>query len=187
MSTTVESSPPPPDIQGEQAPEAPPKKSKRSLSPSVYNKPCTICHTPRDVLVRCRVDESQTWHFVCPGKCWRTVSGGQIDGLDRPHYQYGGMWKNKHAGVSAKKPKARRGKGVADPSTRPWSPLQVRYTKNDKVCYKDLVWLCRQSHESEERSAPDLAYRYWKEQSGSVSIAVTDVDETGHDYETFLT
>ena len=31
------------------------------------------------------------------------MSGGMVDG-DRhhPNYRYGGMWKNKHAGVSAK-------------------------------------------------------------------------------------
>ena len=171
---------------GEQAPEAPPKKSKRSVSPSAYNKPCTICQTPRDVLVRCRVDESQTWHFVCPGKCWRNASGGQIDGLDRPYYQYGGMWKNKHAGVNAKKPKARSKNGIAESSTMLWSPLQVRYTKNDKVYYQDLVWSCRQSHQSGEKSAPDVAYRYWKEHPGSSSVDVADVDEAGHDHEKFL-
>ena len=176
-----------PDVLTKQAPEAPPKKSKRSVSPSAYNKPCTICQTPRDVLVRCRVDESQIWHFVCPGKCWRNVSGGQIDGLDRPHYQYGGMWKNKHAGVSAKKPKAQSKRVTADPSTRPWNPLRVRYTKNDKVFYKDLVWSCRQSHESGEKSAPDVAYRYWKELICSSTIAVKDVDEAGKYYEMLRT
>ncbi|GAB7333326.1 hypothetical protein MBLNU13_g04954t1 [Cladosporium sp. NU13] len=76
-----------------------------------YRKPCTLCHTPRDVLVRCQVDPSTTtipassyssnpstsnncneneneqpvlkpnaWHFVCPGSCWKRVSGGVIDG-----------------------------------------------------------------------------------------------------------
>ncbi|MCJ1379661.1 hypothetical protein MMC17_002763 [Xylographa soralifera] len=169
----------------EQPPEAAPKKSKRSMSPSVYNKPCTICQTPRDVLVRCRIDESEIWHFVCPGKCWRNVSGGQIDGLDRPYYQYGGMWKNKHAGVSAKKPKGQSRKVIAGSSIRPWSPLQVRYTKNDKVHYENLVWSCRQTHESGEKSAPNIAYRYWKEHPGSSSTVVVDVDEVGDDYETF--
>ena len=49
---------------------------------------------------------STPWLFVCPGKCWRSVSGGAVDG-DAEHkgYRYGGMWKNKHAGVSAKMPK----------------------------------------------------------------------------------
>lgn len=41
------------------------------------------------------------------------MSGGVIDGdLDKghEHYRYGGMWKNKHAGVSAKVPKRLKGK-----------------------------------------------------------------------------
>ncbi|RKF61734.1 hypothetical protein OnM2_039006 [Erysiphe neolycopersici] len=42
-------------------------------------KSCTICNTPRHVLVRCQIDESGKWHFVCPGKCWNSVSGGEID------------------------------------------------------------------------------------------------------------
>ena len=29
---------------------------------------------------------------------------------EHPYYQYGGMWKNKHALVSAKKPKKAKGK-----------------------------------------------------------------------------
>lgn len=49
--------------------------------------------------------------MVCPGTCWRNVSGGVEDaqGLDGqfPHYRYGGTWKNKHPDgpISAKKPK----------------------------------------------------------------------------------
>lgn len=75
-----------------------------------HNKPCTICHTPRPVLVRCQIDESGKWNMVCPGKCWQSVSGGVEDakGLEGqyPYYRYGGMWKNKHADgpISAKKP-----------------------------------------------------------------------------------
>ncbi|EDN93605.1 hypothetical protein SS1G_09472 [Sclerotinia sclerotiorum 1980 UF-70] len=74
-----------------------------SLSPSPHSKPCTICHIPRDVLIRCQVDQTRKWHFVCTGKCWRDVSGGNVDG-DGSHleYRYGGMWKNKHEAVSAK-------------------------------------------------------------------------------------
>jgi hypothetical protein len=62
------------------------------------------------VLVRCQIDESGQWHFVCPGACWKRVSGGVIDGdgSDERHwYRYGGMWKNKHDAVSAKKPRAK--------------------------------------------------------------------------------
>lgn len=60
-----------------------------------HDKPCTICGTPRSVLVRCQIDESGMWHFVCPGKCWTSVSGGVEDAKgfesDHPHYRYGGM------------------------------------------------------------------------------------------------
>lgn len=58
-------------------------------------KSCTICSTPRPVLVRCQIDDTQTWHFVCPGACWKSVSGGVEDakGLKEqfPWYRYGGM------------------------------------------------------------------------------------------------
>lgn len=73
-----------------------------------HSKPCTLCHTRRDVLVRCQIDESNKWHMVCPGTCWKKVSGGVMDGDGKPEhqfYRYGGMWKNKHEAVSAKKPK----------------------------------------------------------------------------------
>lgn len=34
--------------------------------------------------------------MVC-GKCWKTVSGGVVDGdNDHPYYRYGGLWKNLH-------------------------------------------------------------------------------------------
>ena len=66
--------------------------SKRDLSPSFYNKLCDLCHNSKDVLVRCRIDETHKWYFVCTGKCWRQVSGGEIDGPDMPFYQYGGVW-----------------------------------------------------------------------------------------------
>ena len=92
--------------------------------PESYRKPCTLCHKPRDVLVRCQIDEASVadthpdlkpgaWHFVCPGSCWKRVSGGVIDGdlaEGREGYRYGGMWKNKHAGVSAKVPRRLKGK-----------------------------------------------------------------------------
>lgn len=92
--------------------------------PESYRKPCTLCSTPRDVLVRCQIDPASAdearvkpdaWHFVCPGACWRRVSGGVIDGdlkEGREGYRYGGMWKNKHAGVSAKVPRRLKGKMV---------------------------------------------------------------------------
>ena len=65
-----------------------------------------MCNTPSDVLVRCQIDDTAVWRFVCTKRCWKQVSGGVVDGsMDRPSYKYGGMWKNKHALVSAKKPK----------------------------------------------------------------------------------
>ncbi|KAK5201270.1 hypothetical protein LTR16_003277, partial [Cryomyces antarcticus] len=69
-----------------------------------HRKPCTLCGTPRDVLIRCqtttprdtRTGSSSAWMFVCPGACWRTVSGGVVDGdAAHPAYRYGGMWKNR--------------------------------------------------------------------------------------------
>ncbi|PQE24329.1 hypothetical protein CJF31_00002608 [Rutstroemia sp. NJR-2017a BVV2] len=91
-----------------------------SPSPSPHAKLCSLCHTPRDVLIRCQIDESQKWHFVCTGKCWTRVSGGKVDGdATHPWYRYGGMWKNKHEAVSAKikgkaKVRNRRGVGKGD-------------------------------------------------------------------------
>ena len=78
---------------------------ERPASPqsSKHQKLCTLCSIPRSVLVRCRIDPTQKWHFVCPGKCWKKVSGGVQDGVpDKPWYQYGGMWKDKHEAVSAR-------------------------------------------------------------------------------------
>ncbi|PQE32660.1 hypothetical protein CJF32_00004175 [Rutstroemia sp. NJR-2017a WRK4] len=80
-----------------------PSQPQPQASPSPHAKPCSLCHTSRDVLIRCQIDESQKWHFVCTGKCWTRVSGGKVDGdAAHPRYRYGGMWKNKHEAVSAK-------------------------------------------------------------------------------------
>ncbi|KAF5851983.1 hypothetical protein GGP41_000729 [Bipolaris sorokiniana] len=74
-------------------------------------KSCTLCSTPRPVLVRCQIDSTEKWHFVCPGACWKAVSGGVEDAKslkeEFPYYRYGGMWKDRSADgpVSAKKPK----------------------------------------------------------------------------------
>jgi hypothetical protein len=73
-----------------------------------HSKPCSLCATRRDVLIRCQIDGSGKWYFVCTGKCWKDVSGGVVDGdgaEEHKFYRYGGMWKNKHEAVSAKKPK----------------------------------------------------------------------------------
>ena len=135
-----------------------PKARKRSKSPSAYRKPCDLCHTPNDVLVRCTIDDTSVWFFVCTKSCWRKVSGGEIDGNpDHPYYRYGGMWKNKHAGVSAKKPKPKKPVALQD-----WQDL-TSYVFNDKVTYENLVWICRRSHKSSEVKAPGKGYSFWKE------------------------
>ena len=138
----------------------PTKTRKRSVSPSTHRKPCSLCKRPKDVLVRCQIDESLQWKFVCPGKCWRSVSGGEIDGPDHPFYRYGGMWKNKHANtlISAKKPKSKR----ISENIRPWSADNTEYVHNDKVKFGDKVWICRRSHFSNDQ-IPPTAYRYWKQ------------------------
>ena len=134
--------------------------SKRSKSPSAYRKPCSLCEKPRDVLVRCRIDDTMQWNFVCPGSCWREVSGGVADGTeDKPNYVYGGMWKNKHAGISARKPKK---KGSA--TLKDWSESQSDYIQNDRVKHEGKLWICRRSHKSSGKTAPSsLSYRYWNE------------------------
>lgn len=143
----------------EPAPESATKSKKRATSPSAHRKQCTLCYSPRDVLVRCRIDNTLDWHFVCPSKCWKDVSGGEIDGPGKPHYQYGGMWKNKHAGVSAKKPKR---KGQTSEITKPWVPIG-EYVTNDKVRHEGKIWVCRRCHASTEETMPGTRYRYWKE------------------------
>ena len=160
---------------------------QRPTSPD-YRKPCTLCDTPRDVLVRCQIDETGRWHFVCPGSCWKQVSGGKIDGDgDESHqwYRYGGMWKNKHEAVSAKKPKRKNTKprsaatgkesqtlpasdGTEAANANEWNGDGTRYTRNDKVRYNDGTWICRKSHYSEEKKTPARAYQLWKEAKGLV-------------------
>lgn len=72
-------------------------KREGTLDPGVGRKPCGMCGTPSDLLIRCQYDESQEWHMVC-GKCWKIASGGVVDGdADHPHYRYGGLWKNRKA------------------------------------------------------------------------------------------
>lgn len=146
---------PPPD--GSTA-SAKSKVSKRNNSPSSHRKPCDLCHRPKDVLVRCRIDETLEWKLVCTSKCWKQVSGGEIDGPDYPYYKYGGMWKNKHAGVSAKKPKRKKNEAL-----RSWNGSGTKYVQNDKVVHGERVWVCRRSHRSCETMGPGLGYTYWKE------------------------
>ncbi len=134
------------------------KAQNRSKSPSAYRKSCDLCHAPNDVLVRCNVDDTSVWYFVCTENCWRKVSGGAIDGTpDHLYYRYGGMWKNKHAGVSAKKPKPKKRVAIRD-----WQSCKS-YVFNDKVIYNEEVWSCRRSHASSEESVPGKGYSFWKE------------------------
>lgn len=143
--------------------------SKRSKSPSAYRKPCSICEKPRDVLVRCRIDDTMQWNFVCPGSCWREVSGGIVDGAeDKPNYVYGGMWKNKHAGISAAKPK-KKPKKKDTAAIKDWSESQSDYIQNDRVKHGGKWWICRRSHRSSGENAPGLSYRYWNEAPSSAS------------------
>ncbi|CAF9931742.1 MAG: hypothetical protein HETSPECPRED_008183 [Heterodermia speciosa] len=135
------------------------KASKRSNSPSSHRKPCDLCYKMCDVLVRCRIDETLIWHLVCTSKCWKQVSGGEIDGgPGKSYYQYGGMWKNKLAGVSAKKPKQKKNSLI-----REWNKYGIRYVMNDKVKHAGTIWVCRRSHKSSETTIPDLGCTYWKE------------------------
>jgi hypothetical protein len=82
---------------------AEPFEQDPKLEPSPHSKPCSLCGRRRDVLIRCQIDSTKKWHFICTGKCWKQVSGGSIEGdADHREYKYGGMWKNKHEYVSAK-------------------------------------------------------------------------------------
>ena len=63
--------------------------------PSAGQKPCDMCGKGVDLLIRCQYDETLQWKMVC-GKCWKTASGGVVDGdAAHPYYKYGGLWKNR--------------------------------------------------------------------------------------------
>ena len=131
--------------------------NKRSPSPSAFRKCCDVCQEPHDVLIRCQIDDTATWHFICPKRCWKAVSGGVVDGdIDHPYYKYGGMWKNKHALVNAKKPKHKKKVIIID-----WQPEGMQFTANDKARFEKNVWLSRRSHESSEENAPGKSPRLW--------------------------
>lgn len=83
--------------------QATPGRADSKEEPSPFSKPCDLCQRRRDVLIRCQIDDTGKWHFVCTGKCWTQVSGGIAEGnRDHPFYKYGGTWKNKHEYVSGK-------------------------------------------------------------------------------------
>lgn len=70
-------------------------KREGSAPAEAGQKSCDQCGKGVNLLVRCQVDASQAWRMVC-GKCWKGVSGGQVDGdASHPHYRYGGLWKNR--------------------------------------------------------------------------------------------
>ena len=90
------------------------------------------------------------------------MSGGVQDGdAAHPYYRYGGAWKNKVAGASAKKPKKGKNKGKAQ--IHEWDGDDHKYTTNDKVVYSGKGWVCRKSHFSREEDTPVKATGTWKE------------------------
>mmetsp|Transcript_16801 Transcript_16801/g.23500 ORF Transcript_16801/g.23500 Transcript_16801/m.23500 type:complete len:203 (+) Transcript_16801:67-675(+) len=70
------------------------RKAKRE-GKRVTTKKCDQCGKDVQLLIRCQIDQSRKWNLVC-GKCWKTVSGGVVDGdEDHPYYKYGGLWKSR--------------------------------------------------------------------------------------------
>mmetsp|Transcript_20093 Transcript_20093/g.32699 ORF Transcript_20093/g.32699 Transcript_20093/m.32699 type:complete len:203 (-) Transcript_20093:100-708(-) len=70
------------------------RKAKRE-GKRVTTKKCDLCGKDVQLLIRCQIDQSRKWNLVC-GKCWKTVSGGIVDGdADHPYYKYGGLWKSR--------------------------------------------------------------------------------------------
>lgn len=66
--------------------------------PSTGQKTCDMCGKSVNLLIRCMYEPGQAdWKMIC-GKCWKTASGGVVDGdKNHPHYRYGGLWKNRRA------------------------------------------------------------------------------------------
>ena len=112
--------------------------SSQPKEPSPFSKPCSLCERRRDVLIRCKIDESKKWKFICPGKCWQSVTGGFTGASEQyPHYVYGGTWKNKHAYVSGKiKGKAK------EENKNQWNgtpgPHRMRGNRAKKVSKSDM-------------------------------------------------
>jgi len=73
-------------------------KREGNTTPEVGRKECELCEKPVDMLIRCTIDATQQYCMVC-GNCWPSVSGGVTDGNPHthPHYNYGGVWKNRNA------------------------------------------------------------------------------------------
>lgn len=70
-------------------------KREGKASEDSGNKNCDMCNKSTDLLIRCQHDATTKWYMVC-GSCWKTVSGGVVDGDSaHPNYRYGGLWKNR--------------------------------------------------------------------------------------------
>jgi len=114
------------------------KTQPEEQEPSPFSKPCSLCQRRRDVLIRCQIDETKKWNFICPGKCWNSVTGGRTFATEHhPHYVYGGTWKNKHAYVSGKiKGKAK------EQNKNHWNgtpgPHRAHGSRTKKLSKKDL-------------------------------------------------
>lgn len=73
-------------------------KREGSADASAGQKPCSMCATGVDLLVRCQLGSGAEWSMVC-GRCWNKpeVAGGVHDGSGtNPNYRYGGLWRNHH-------------------------------------------------------------------------------------------
>jgi hypothetical protein len=136
--------------------------------PNPHSKPCTLCQRRRDVLIRCQIDETKKWHFVCTGKCWKEVSGGKTDahGGGHPLYRYGGMWKNKHDAVSAKI----KGKAKEDNKNR-WGGCPAEHRRRGIKAWSKRVG----KHSGEVKI---------KDDDGGSDIEVSELDDDdGVEYE----
>jgi hypothetical protein len=91
----------------------------RSASSTSFRKPCTLCSKSQPILVKCQIDSTGSRQLVCPGKCWKFVSGGTVDAAGHqdefPYYRSGSVLKNKHELVSAKMKKKTRGQHEVRP------------------------------------------------------------------------
>ena len=52
-------------------------------------KECHFCKIPKEILYRCKYDNSKEWIFLC-GTCLNQIKSDYQD-----TYQYGGTWKSK--------------------------------------------------------------------------------------------
>ncbi|RMZ69839.1 hypothetical protein GMOD_00008763 [Pyrenophora seminiperda CCB06] len=120
-------------------PPTKPLPNNNNLAPKM-TKPCTLCSTQRSILIRCQIDSTQTWHFVCPGACWKSVSGGIEDARGMkdvyPHYRYGGMWKERGVDgpVSAKKPRKVKERQREEVGLRRERSVEGGEGRSDRAC-----------------------------------------------------